>query len=100
MVIRLIYVHNYKVILSGLRWLAALSGFNFKLVYRAGNKNQVADTFSWLHSLDKEVLFNDCSLRQTVSAKFPLGKQDHLNPFVSTLKPLLSECNYTFYQCQ
>ena len=41
------------------RWLAALSGFNFKLVYRAGKKNQDADALSRLHSIDKEALFND-----------------------------------------
>ena len=48
-----------KLDATGHRWLAALSGFNFKLVYRAGKKNQDADALSRLHSIDKEVLFND-----------------------------------------
>ena len=41
------------------RWLAALSGYNFPLVYRAGRKNQDADALSRLPSTDKETLFND-----------------------------------------
>ena len=45
-----------KLDATGHRWLAALAGFNFKLVYRAGVKNQDTDA---LHSIDKAVLFND-----------------------------------------
>ena len=48
-----------KLDATGHRWLAALSGYNFSLVYRAGRKNQDADALSCLPSTDKETLFND-----------------------------------------
>ena len=48
-----------KLDATGHRWLAALSGYNFSLVYRAGRKNQDADALSRLPSTDKETLFND-----------------------------------------
>lgn len=48
-----------KLDATGHRWLAALSGYNFSLVYRAGRKNQDADALSRLPSPDKETMFND-----------------------------------------
>ena len=48
-----------KLDATGHRWLAALSGYNFYLVYRAGRKTQDADALSRLLSTDKETLFND-----------------------------------------
>ena len=44
---------------TGHRWLAALSSYNFSLVYRAGRINNDADALSHLHSTNKETLFND-----------------------------------------
>ncbi|MCG8094292.1 MAG: DDE-type integrase/transposase/recombinase [Candidatus Thiodiazotropha endolucinida] len=48
-----------KLDATGHRWLAALSSYNFKLIYRSGKKNQDADALSRLPSTDKGVLFND-----------------------------------------
>ena len=48
-----------KLDATGHRWLASLSNYNFKLLYRSGRKNQDADAMSRLPSTDKEVLFND-----------------------------------------
>ena len=48
-----------KLDATGHRWLASLSNYNFKLLYRSGRKNQDADALSTLPSEDKEVLFND-----------------------------------------
>ena len=48
-----------KLDATGHRWLAALSGYNFSLVYRAGRKNQNADALSPLPYTNKETLFND-----------------------------------------
>ena len=41
------------------RWLAALSSYNFSLVYRAGRINNDADALSHLPSTNKETLSND-----------------------------------------
>ena len=43
----------------GHRWLAALSSYNFSLVYRSGRKNLDADALSRLPSNNKETLFNE-----------------------------------------
>ena len=43
---------------TGHRWLAALSGYNFSLVYRAGRKSNDADALSRLPSANKETMFN------------------------------------------
>ena len=52
------------------RWLASLSNYNFKLLYRSGRKNQDADALSRFPSADKEVLFNGAikAIRQSVLA--------------------------------
>ena len=48
-----------KLDVTGHSWLAALSSYNFSLVYRAGRINNVADALSRLPSTNKETLFND-----------------------------------------
>ena len=48
-----------KLDATGHRWLAALSSYNFSLVYRAGKVNKDADALSRLPSSNKETLFND-----------------------------------------
>ena len=48
-----------KLDATGHRWLAALSSYNFSLVYRAERINNDADALSRLPSTDKETLFND-----------------------------------------
>ena len=48
-----------KLDATGHRWLAALSSFNFSLVYSAGRINNDADALSRLPSTNKETLFND-----------------------------------------
>ena len=48
-----------KLDATGHRWLAALSRYNFSLVYRAGRINNGADALSRLPSTNKETLFND-----------------------------------------
>ena len=48
-----------KLDATGHRWLAALSSYNFSLVYRAGRINNDADALSRLPSTNKETLFND-----------------------------------------
>ena len=65
-----------KLDATGHRWLASLSNYNFKLLYRSGRKNQDADALSRLPSTDKEVLFNDaikaiCQSVLTSSDKAP-----------------------------
>ena len=44
---------------TGHRWLAALSNYNFSLIYRSGRKNLDADALSRLPSDNKETLFNE-----------------------------------------
>ena len=46
-----------KLDATGHRWLAALSSYNFSLVYRAGRINNDADALSRLPSTNKETLF-------------------------------------------
>ena len=48
-----------KLDATGHRWLAALSSYNFSLVYRAGKVNKDADALSRLPSSNKETLLND-----------------------------------------
>ena len=48
-----------KLDATGHRWLASLSNYNFKLLYRSGRNNQDADALSRLPSAGKGVLFND-----------------------------------------
>ena len=51
-----------KLDATGHRWLAALSGYNFSLVYRAGRKTKmlmVLDVYLLSPSTDEETLFND-----------------------------------------
>ena len=48
-----------KLDATGHRWLAALSSYNFSLVYRAGRINNDADALSRLPSTNKKTLFND-----------------------------------------
>ena len=48
-----------KLDATGHCWLAALSSYNFSLVYRAGRINNDADALSRLPSTNKEMLFND-----------------------------------------
>ena len=45
-----------KLDATGHRWLAALSSYNFSLVYRAGTINNDADALSRLPSTNKETL--------------------------------------------
>ena len=48
-----------KLDATGQLWLASLSNYNFKLLYRSERKNQYADALSRLPSADIDVLFND-----------------------------------------
>ena len=48
-----------KLDATGHRWLAALSSYNFSLVYRAGKINNDADALSRLPSTNKKTLFYD-----------------------------------------
>ena len=48
-----------KLDATGYRWLAALSSYNFFLVYRSGKENLHADALSRLPSSNKETLFNE-----------------------------------------
>ena len=48
-----------KLDATGHRWLAALSSYDFSLVYRSGKKNADADALSRLPSHNKETLFNE-----------------------------------------
>ena len=48
-----------KLDATGHRWLAALSSYNFSLVYRAGRINNDDDALSRLPSTYKETLFTD-----------------------------------------
>ena len=48
-----------KLDATGHRWLAALSNYNFSLIYRSGRKNLDADALSRLPSDNKETLFNE-----------------------------------------
>ena len=48
-----------KLDATGHRWLAALSSYDFSLVYRSGKKNADADALSRLPSQNKETLFNE-----------------------------------------
>ena len=59
-----------KLDATGHRWLASLSNYNFKLLYRSGRKNLDADALSRLPSTDKEVLFNDAIICQSALASW------------------------------
>ena len=48
-----------KLDATGHRWLAALSSYDFSLIYRSGRKNLDADALSRLPANNKETLFND-----------------------------------------
>ena len=43
----LTYVHTSHLGMSQIQWLSILALFDFKIKYRAGKTNQVADTLSW-----------------------------------------------------